>query len=186
MKMWSIYAAEYKKYTHVVPIDEHYSNKKLMEEWFGIGGKPVRDTYTPMEFKKEFKSKTMCNISKFFHQLLFVDELALNVLSNILAHSYVEVLPIICKEKNLYAINILDVFNCQEILDMDKTKFNYFKSGRIMCVEKYAFISECIKDKDIIMINEWKKIVVSDYFKNTVEENNLIGVEFELLWNSES
>ena len=186
MKIWAMYSEDYKEYTHVVPIDEHYNNKNLMEEWFEIGGKPVKNTYTPMEFKKEFKNKKMCNITKFFHQLVFIDDVALDALSGILSHSKIEILPLICKEKNLYAINVLDVCDITDILDMNKSEFDYFRSGRIMRVKKFIFIPERIEGKDIIMLNGWMQVVVSDNFKHVVEENNLIGVTFELLWDSEA
>ena len=69
---------------------------------------------------------------------------------------------------------------------MNKSEFDYFRSGRIMRVKKFIFIPERIEGKDIIMLNGWMQVVVSDNFKHVVEENNLIGVTFELLWDSEA
>lgn len=184
MKFWSVKPKDYKNFSHVIPIEEDYNNKKLMDEWFEIAGKPVKNIYNPIEMKKQYKSKKMCNIPYFFSNLLIFDDITLSFMSELLNRANVEILQMNCAEKNLYAINILDNFTVDEVLDLTKSEFKYFKtSGKIMYVKKYVFKESDVLKKDIFSV--YGEIMVSDKFKQIVENNKLSGIEFLLKWDSE-
>lgn len=184
MKLWSVIPKDYKKFSHVLPVDKDYNNKKLMDEWFEIAGKPVKNTYNPIEMKRQYKSKKMCNIPYFFSNLLIFDDVTLNFMSELLKEANVEILPINCVEKNLYVINILDNFAVDEVLDLAKSKFEYFdNSDKVMYVKKYVFKESAVLKKDIFSV--YGEIMVSDKFKQIVENNKLTGIEFHLKWDSE-
>jgi hypothetical protein len=147
-------------------------------------GKSVKNTYHPIEMKKEYKSKKMCNIPYYFYDFLIFDDKALNCMSELLDGANVEVLPIKCAEKNLYAINILDDFSVDEALDLTKSKLEYHEdSGGLAYVKKYVFKeSEALK-KDLFKV--FGHILASDKFKQIVEDNELTGVYFAKKWDSE-
>ncbi len=56
-----------------------------------------------------------------------------------------------------------------------------------MLFTKYHFIESVVKGKHIFKIIDEpaRRPFVSDEFKKRVEENNLIGFKFELVWQSE-
>ena len=150
MRLWSIEPETQKKYTHVVPTDEFLNNDELMGKWHKIGGRPVKNKVQPIEMRKEYKSKKLYNIPYFFFNLLIMDNIAVNAFENIFNQNNVELLPLINPEHKLYAINILDAYEEKDVLDMDKSEFEFFKSsGRIMCVNKYVFVPSLVEGKDI-------------------------------------
>ena len=187
MKIWEAIPEDYENYSHVIPAKKDYNNDSLMHEWnFDIPGNYTGGKYTPIEMVKEYKGKPMCNIPYYFTGLLILDNEALNALSDLLKKSNIEILKINCKDRELHAINILDVFKASQVLDCDKTEFKYFSSGKIMYVKKYVFLEKEVASKHIFEVKEGLGTLVSDEFKQRVEQYKLIGLKFKLVWDSEA
>ena len=97
----------------------------------------------------------------------------------------VEILPLMLDNEEVYGINVLSVLKA---LDYDNSEYRTFTDGEIMVILKYSFIEKCISNKNIFKITDESRTsspFVSELFKKTVEDNNLTGFEFELVWDSE-
>lgn len=109
---------------------------------------------------------------------------ALDCLSGLI-NKDVEVLPLVFDEQEFFGINVITVLDA---IDYENSIYRTYCDGkRIMTFKKYAFISSVIKDVPIFKIKDEKTryAFVSEDFKNKVEENNLLGFQFELVWNNE-
>lgn len=111
-------------------------------------------------------------------------EHALRILYPLIDNS-VEIINLESEEKGYYAINVLSVI---DVIDYAKSRFKTFSDGkRIMAFQRYAF-----KDNDLLKKYNIFKIIdeprryafVSDLFKQVVEENDLKGFVFKMVWDS--
>ena len=98
----------------------------------------------------------------------------------------IEVLPLAFKEKPYWGINVVSVL---DVLDYSKSIYRIFpNTNKIAIVEKYA-IRNCadLKNHNIFKIVDEPRgrSFVSEKFKNAVEQNNLTGFLFELVWDSD-
>ncbi len=105
---------------------------------------------------------------------------AVEVLSDVMGSS-VEILPLNCSEGEFFAINIVDVLDA---IDYDKSEYETFDDGRIMRFEKYSFLPDVVRGKNIFKIKDryLSNGFVSDEFKRVVEENGLKGFKLKLAW----
>jgi hypothetical protein len=88
-----------------------------------------------------------------------------------------EILPLRCEAEELYLFNITTVMNC---LDYSGIEANYFSSGKLMWIEKYAWKPNCLDGIHIFKIPESKTSkFVSGAFKRLVEQHKLVGLRFE-------
>lgn len=97
-----------------------------------------------------------------------------------------EVLELLFTEKEYFGINVTSVL---DVIDYEKAQYIKFKSNdRIMLFTKYSFkmCDELKKHPIFKIIDEPRRgAFVSDKFKEIVEENELTGFKFELVWDSE-
>lgn len=103
-----------------------------------------------------------------------------------------ELLPIYVNNEEHFLLNILECINC---LDHDKTKWIYGKTtGKPIEIEKYVFMENMFSEASIFKIPETCRgecLVVTgrkneeDEFKHIIESNNLKGLDFKLLWEKE-
>lgn len=114
------------------------------------------------------------------------DEKAVGVLREYLKDG-AEVLPITCSDGKFYIINVTNVQDC---IDYEKSRYRMFRDGkRIMLFSEYVFDINKTKDcGDIFKLKDepLRRPFVSDQFRRAVIENNLVGFEFELAWDSEA
>ena len=106
---------------------------------------------------------------------------AINILSNIIQDS-VELLPLMCDEGEFSAVNIVNVIDA---VDYQNSFFKTFRDGkRIMRFIDYSFIKEAVADNNIFKITDEVKNsgFVSETFKKKVEDNELKGFVFKLVW----
>ena len=112
------------------------------------------------------------------------DKKALDILLPMVENE-IEVLPLLCEEREFFAINVIKVLDC---VDYDKSKYRTFRDGkRIMAFEKYTFKLDDIKGSNIFKIIDEprRKPFVSDEFRDKVLETGLTGFKFKLVWDSE-
>jgi hypothetical protein len=102
---------------------------------------------------------------------------ALSILKPIIRNQ-VELLPLETSIGPYFELNIKQIA-CLDISKCDVVRFK--SSERIKQINKYAFNDETIRGRNIFCSSELRgnTIFVSELFKNTVELNNLTGVEFE-------
>ena len=97
----------------------------------------------------------------------------------------IEILPIDFNEKEFFGINVITVLDA---IDYEKSIYKTYRDGkRIMAFKKYAFLPDVIENVSIFKISDEKTryAFVSDEFKQVVENNNLLGFKFKLVWDSE-
>ena len=96
-----------------------------------------------------------------------------------------EVLPLKFNESKYFALNIITVLDA---IDYEKSVYTTFSDKKkIMLFDKYAFIEEKISNIPIFKIVDEPRGngFVSDEFKRMVEDNDLLGFKFVLVWDSE-
>lgn len=98
----------------------------------------------------------------------------------------VEMLELDFLEAPYWGINVINVL---DVIDYSKSRYRTYSDGkRIMVFQKYAF-RECeeLTKTNIFKIKDepTRWAFVSDEFKKLVEENNLKGFVFQLVWDSD-
>lgn len=100
-----------------------------------------------------------------------------------------ELLPVANNGREYQLLNVLECINC---LDQEKTEWKYTKSsGKRMRILKYAFNKSMFPESSVFKIPEniASRIFTyeglkdpEDEFKPTVEKLGLTGLNFELVW----
>lgn len=104
-------------------------------------------------------------------------EHALDILRPLLG-ARTEVLPLICGSRSFYLINVLDVINC---LDHSRAVVDYDEDGSSHHVVSYAFHEDSLSGRHVFKVPESQDldVLVSERFKETVEQNKLKGLIFK-------
>jgi len=72
------------------------------------------------------------------------------------------------------------------VLDDEKSQIEYFPTGNILRVKKFAFRKEGLSDADVFKISRLHgSLFVTNRFVSSVEANGLRGFEFIHVWNDE-
>ncbi len=142
-------------------------------------GNAIGDAWDPPEvYLYEEAGEDAKPISQFpsLAGFFVIDRTALDILYPIIEPTVIEVLPLPSVIEGLSVLNIEKV----DCIDHSKAQFEYFSSGRIMRVQRFAFIQEKLNGKHIFRLNEegYSKVFVDDVFKTAVEENGLHGLLF--------
>jgi len=146
-----------KEWHEIVIKDNEFRRGKLIDNSGFIGGSPI------------FSSKA----KETFHNLL---------------KNKVEFLPL--KHENGETYHLVNVINVLDCIDYETAVVNKEEiMPRVVRTEviKYQFQYELIKDELMFKIpeNTTTRVFVTDEFLRIVEENGLIGFQFEEVWNSD-
>jgi hypothetical protein len=108
--------------------------------------------------------------------LFVIDKKALDILYPVINTTIIEILPLPSLVGNLSVLNIAFL----DCIDHSKSKFEYFSSGKIMRVEKFALVESNLANKHIFRLKEesFAKVFADDTFKMIVEDNQLDGLVF--------
>lgn len=179
MKIWQLYF-EVDKYDNLIPIEEFTA-----DEIQSFDGRQKKDIWKPLHVKRmEPEKKLELSDAPGFTIPVF-SRRALEILRPYIQNS-IEELELQFSEKEYYGINVTAILN---VIDYSKSKYRMYSDGKkIMAFQKYAFISceELINNNIFKIVDEpRRRAFVSDKFKKVVEENNLIGFKFKLVWDSE-
>ena len=111
-----------------------------------------------------------------FSGFFVIGKTALEVLYPIIESTIIEILPLPCSVEGLSVLNIKKV----DCIDHSRSRFRYFSSGKIMRVERFAFVQQNLEGKHIFRLEEesFAKVFADDVFKTSVEENELHGLSF--------
>lgn len=179
----------------VHPIDDYYKNpkynslekgtkKRYFKEEFHyelVGG----DGKYYDEFREEYPQKyKLPNITK--NGGLFFDEKSLEIMKDIFDEN-IEFFPSSNNIKKYFYINIMD--GLENSWDRERTSFEILRPEPFKVLDFSSNINfniNIVKNRHIFKINEkYSFTYVSDTFKKKYEENQLIGLKFELVWDSE-
>ena len=143
---------------------------------------PLAVEYIPMrrgEKRKGFANFTDINVSSIRPVM---DVQAIKALNDLMLGS-VEILPLDFLEKDFYLINVTEDLNC---IDLDKSEYTTFSSGKISHFTKYVFYENVLENKHIYRItSDYTRVpYVSDEFRQRVIDNGLTGFRFTLIWDS--
>lgn len=179
MKIWQLHF-ELDKYDNLIPVKEF-----TVAEIKSFDGRKMKDTWKPLPVKRmEPEKKLELSDAPGFTIPVFSKK-ALEILRPLIQNS-VEELELQFEEAEYYGINVTTVLN---VIDYPKSEYVMFSHGnRIMAFEKYAFrICDELQNNDIFKIVDepLRRAFVSEKFKNIVEENNLSGFIFKLVWDSD-
>ena len=170
---------ELDKYDNLIPVQEF-----TVEEIQSFDGRKHLGNWKTIKVKRMEPEKklTLSDAPGFLFPVFSKN--ALKCLHPLIA-KHVEILPLDFEEREYYGINVISVL---EAIDYEKSIYKTFRDGkRIMAFKKYAFVSDVIRNIPIFKISDEKTryAFVSDDFKHVVEENNLLGFKFKLVWDSD-
>jgi hypothetical protein len=131
-------------------------------------------TWKPISVEIELRGKSGEFPSLLGHTLVF-SEKAWKILQSLIKES-VELLPLTCNSSNYNVIKVINVVDC---LDYSRANVKRFQSsGRVMHIVSYAFKDEHIENRNIFQLPEPKNVLVSQAFKDCVENEGLEGLIF--------
>lgn len=147
------------------------------------------DMWTPLEveyIERSFKSKYDCSG---FNQGAFIfNQKTVKALQPVL-EGKVEVLPLVHigtpTPDHIFAINVVNLLDC---LDYEKAKVKIDKEYNVVTkVLQYAFQIEMVIDESIFKMPQHRgtRIFVTEKFVQAVQENQITGLDFEEVWDSE-
>lgn len=145
-------------------------------------GEAKKDNWTSPKFVR-INNLPFGNTTGLLSYTPFFDDEAVKELDCFLEGN-AELLPLNCPEGNFYVVNVTKVLDC---LNLERSEYKSFSDGRIMRMIKYVFYEGIVRDIDVFKVKglEGRDVFVSDKFKNKVEESQLTGFKFTLVWDSE-
>lgn len=179
MKIWQLHF-ELDKYDNFIPIKE-----LSVEEMQSFDGRKKSVNWIPLPVKRMEPEKRLELSDAPGFMIPVFSKNALEILRPIIQNS-IEELKLQFSEGEYYGINVITVL---DVIDYDKSQYVTFSDGKkILAFEEYAFkiCDELINNNIFKIIDEPTRwAFVSDKFKQVVEENNLSGFIFKLVWDSE-
>lgn len=175
MTIWAVTPA--KGYGELLQLYE-FGNEDLFRFQ---GGKPRARVWRPVEVRIETleQGQILGNFLRMSGAGFTCDIKALHILTPLIGHM-VEFLPLHCEDSEFFMINVIKVIDC---LDTERSEFEHLSYKRIPRVSKYVFKANCVDDTSIFKIPEnLGATFVTNSFKNSVENNGLIGLEFRKVW----
>lgn len=174
--------ADMNRYQILVPIQEN-----AWDEFQQFDGTPIDKPWTPVEmevfrddnFNKNLPSSDFPALTK--HIPVFSNR-AVKALEDILNENG-ELLPLNCAEGEYAAFNVTCMLDA---LDIEHSDLEFFKSsGRIMHVLKYEFLKDRLANYSIFKLPQLPlmRVFVTDKFVERVQEANLTGFDFRLIWS---
>ncbi len=115
----------------------------------------------------------------------YLDDKAYEMLNDLFDES-VELYPAKSHIKEYKLLHVKDVL--KNLVDYDKSKIKWLnkEEKRAMRFIKYYFDKEMIKDKHVFRIAELlTPLYVSEKFRQRCRDNNLTGIDFRLVYDSE-
>ena len=180
MKIWKL-RIEVDEYDSLVPL-KAWSWERIHT----FDGRSQINTWSPIEVTRlePEKKLKLSDAPGFYSHIPIFGEKAKKFLEYVCGGA-VEFLPLINEEKIFWIVNIVRVLDC---IEYEKSEYKKFPNSRkVMRFKKYYFKPEIISNEHIFKIKDMPLSApfVSDEFKKVVEENNLTGFKFELVWDSE-
>ena len=118
------------------------------------------------------------------HVLVLSDQ-ARELLAPIVEDKGGELLPLACRARRLWLLNAYAVVDA---LDQDRSVVERFESGRIMRIEKLAFLADRLQGLNVFKMaqDERGPLYLRDAFVRAIEATPLVGYGFRLVWTNEA
>lgn len=178
MKVWELQCKE-----ELYTLTNWESNGSLFYKHFS--GKSMLEMWKPLEIEDIKPNQLLLDCSQMTSSCPVFNEGAVSILGSLM-DGKAEVLPLLHMSCELYAINVINV---SDYIDYSQAKVEINKEfNKVRKILEYAFIKEQVENETIFKIPVYKgtKIFVTDIFKETVEKNQITGLEFYEVWDSES
>ena len=178
MKLWHL-KFEVDKYDNLIPCIPFSVEQKQ-----SFDGRNLLKNWMPIKMKRMEPEKGLELGDALGFSFPIFSNRALECLLPLIGNN-IEVLPLDFDEDEYWGINIITILDA---IDYEKSEYKTFRDGkRIMCFIKYVFLPKVVENVPIFKIKDEKTYYafVSDEFKKIVEDNNLLGFRFELVWDSE-
>lgn len=179
MKIWKL-DFEVDKYDSLVPAEDCTADDYA---WFREPKRKENWKKLPVKRLEPEKNLSLGDAPGFNFPIF--SKRAVDILWPVMKES-VEKLELQFDEGEYYGINVITVL---DVIDYSKSKYITFDDGkRIMVFQKYAFryCEEIIRNNIFKIVDEPTcNAFVTEKFKKVVEENNLSGFDFILVWDSE-
>lgn len=148
-------------------------------------GEPMAATWAPLPVEVMEGDETLPpSDSPFLGGIAVLSDRAVDALGDLL-EGRVELLPVdFAGPERYWVVNVLRL---ADVLDRERCVFDYFASGRLMSIDRYAFVPEKLVGETIFKLVDQPKVheYVTDAFVDRVQEAGLTGLLFPKVWNSE-
>lgn len=133
--------------------------------------------WTPLEVRIESLNTKRGDFFSIIARKFASTQKAWNILAPLIENN-VQLLPLKSDDGDFNILKVINTIDC-----LDHTKADIFRSpetNRVLRIRKYVFKTELIQNQHFFSIPESKfGILVSQSFKDLVEQNNLKGLKFE-------
>ena len=166
------------------------NNSRDGEEEYLLDGKSKLSTWKPLPIFEADPGLELGNFAYCWDGGFVVDTSAAEVLKPILEQC-AELLPL--KGYKSRAYHLLNVLNCPDCLDEQRTKWRVGKKNKTrFAIEEYAFMPEKLPDSTLFRIPKNVALfTVVDHpnssaeFKKIVEREGLTGLKFDEVWSED-
>lgn len=185
MKIWKL-DFDVNKYHMLTFVDR----TNLLEKIEYFNGENRISNWEPIRIKKvEKRGAKGANAFGGDIYMPIVDNKVLDSISDLIYCS-TEILPIIFEDDDYDkdGFSIINVTEALDCIDYEKSEWiKYDHNDEILRFTKLRFKKDMLKGKHIFRAigNPYSQNFVSDEFKERIEQNDLKGFEFELVWDSD-
>ena len=181
MKVY-ILRADSNRYQTLVPVRAD----TWQEELARFDGTPFGTSWSPVDVQvshEDEKNKDLLpsDFPSLIPYIPVFSRRAIEVLGDLLQGNG-EILPLNCTEGVYFAFNVTRIVDA---LDTSRSQLKLFQStGRIMRVIRYEFLTDKLSSFTIFKLPQFDKseVFVTDGFVQRVQEHNLTGFVFNLVW----
>lgn len=182
MKIWEIYNNIDDNL--ILGCSERDFEKLGIYDWCG---EKILDQWNPkIEFFCAKNPDVDTNMPYFGKNYLVGDPIAVDFFQRE-ANEDIEFLPIKCRGKDYVFLNVVTVLD--DIIDMERSKYKVFRAcpDKIQQYERLYFIEENIKESKIFRTYQMDVafFLCTDEFKKKLESENIKGVQFRLIDDTE-
>ncbi|MEK3901194.1 imm11 family protein [Paenibacillus sp. FSL R7-0179] len=146
-------------------------------------GQKLAYSWQPIELITH-KEKLFNDFPHFINGKPIISVRVMQILKPFIAHE-VEFLPLLHDELNIFMINVINVLDC---VDWQKSKVKWFKEKYFLGFDKLVFDFAKVPEKTFIFKIKEKaaaKVYVTELFKELIEEYQLPGLDFSVVYDSE-
>jgi hypothetical protein len=156
----------------IVAFNRSFDGKSMMNTW----NSELEFAFIPERLRKSDTPGLSSHIPVFTPR-------AVEALADFL-ESNGELLPITCEGKRLFIFNVMRVIDA---LDEENSELKLFDDGDIMDILRFSFFPEKIGRTTIFKVPQCilTGVFVTEPFVKRVEEANLKGFKFRLLWSND-
>lgn len=149
-----------------------------------LQGRPIAATWVPLEIQEVMDDELPAGPVSDFPYMHLVPTFSSNAVRELedLLTPHGELLPVRAKRGEFYVFNVTNVVDA---LDENRSELERFtSSGRVMRIRRFVFRPDAVAGQTIFKIPQMIRslVLVTDQFRQRVEDRRLTGFVFERLW----